>query len=168
MDILFAFIGAIIGSFVTVQYAYVSDRLKQRGEVMQEVVAYCDDIYHLIQDMHVRRDALYTDNFIDQLGVEYAADSQQLSILLKTSAPHTKLVIAYGEGEALHTLNKLSEVFRKAASVLRNATRAAWANENREIFSMFEKSIDPLRDSLQRQLLKGARTRSIWQILFRG
>lgn len=167
MDIVFAFIGAIIGSFVTVQYAYVSDRLKLRGEVMQEVVAYCDDIYHLIQDMHERKSAIYTPN-LDELDNEYTADSQQLSILLKTSAPHTKLVIAYGEGNALSTLNKLSEEFRKVVSILRNATRSAWAIENREIFSMFEKSIDPLRDALQRELLKGARTCSIWQILISG
>jgi hypothetical protein len=167
MDIVFAFIGAIVGSFVTVQYMYVSDRLKQRGEVMLEVVAYCDDIYHFIQDMHGRKNALYTKNFED-LDIEYAADSQQLSILLKTSAPHTKLVIAYGEGDALLTLNKLSAEFREVVSILRNATRAAWANENMVIFSIFEKSIDPLRANLQKQLLKGARTRSIWQILFSG
>jgi hypothetical protein len=82
MDIVFAFIGAIVGSFVTVQYMYVSDRLKQRGEVMLEVVAYCDDIYHFIQDMHARKNALYTNN-LEELDNEYAADSQQLSILPK-------------------------------------------------------------------------------------
>jgi hypothetical protein len=77
-------------------------------------------------------------------------------------------VIAYGEGDALHTLNKLSAEFKEVVSILRTATRSAWANENKVIFSIFEKSIDPLRANLQNQLLKGARTRSIWQILFSG
>jgi hypothetical protein len=167
MDILFAFIGAIIGSIVTVQYMYASDRLKLRGEVMQEVVAYCDDIYHLIQDMQGRKNAIYTRN-LDGLDDEYVADSRQLSVLLKTSRPHTKLVIAYGEGDALGALNNLSSEFRQVVSILRNATRSAWASEEAEILTIFKDKIDPLRTRLQGCLLKGARTPSIWQILFRG
>ena len=166
MDIASALIGAIVGSLVIVQYTYVSDRLKQRGEVMQEVVAYCDDIYHLIQDMHVRKDAIYTKN-LDGLDLEYVADSQRLSILLKSSAPHTKLAIAYGEGEALCALNTLSAEFRRVVSTLRKATRSAWVSENAEIHQSFENEIEPLRKKLQVYLLNRAQTpRSIWLILF--
>jgi len=167
MDILFAFIGAIIGSFVTVQYTYVSDRLKKRGEVMQEVVAYCDDIYHLVQDMQGRKD-IFLNQKLDEIGDEYIADSRQLSVLLKTSSPHTKLMIAYGEGEALQALYELSAEFRKVVSILRNATLSDWASKDKEIHFSFENTIDPLRRNLQKCLLIGARTPSIWKILFSG
>jgi len=164
MDILLAFIGAIIGSFVSVQYMYVTDNLKVRREAMLEVVVHYDNIYHLIQDMHVRKNAIYARD-VDELDEDYTADSQQLSILLKTIIPHTKLAIAYGEGEALHNLNQLSSEFRKVVSILRNATRTAWAIENKEIFSTFESTIDPLKIRLHQNLLSGAKRQSIWQIL---
>lgn len=169
MDILLAFLGAVIGSFVSVQYMYVSDRLKLRGEVMQEIVAYCDEIYHLIQDMHVRKNGFYTRNFSGiESDEEYSADSQRLSVLLKTSSPHTKLMIAYGEGEALNALDVLTKELREVTSVLRNATRSAWIIENTEILKTFETKIDPLRKRLQGILLEDARTPSIWKILFKG
>jgi hypothetical protein len=148
---------------------YVSDRLKLRGEVMQEIVAYCDEIYHLIQDMHGRKNGFYTKNFsgIDS-DEDYIADSQRLSVLLKTSGPHTKLMIAYGEGDALNTLEALSKALREVTSILRNATRSAWMIENVEIFKIFETKIDPLRRELQGILLADARAPSIWKILFKG
>ena len=168
MEILFAFLGAILGGVITVQYMYVSDRLKFRGDVMVEVVAYCDNVYQLIQEMHALKNAFMANNLSDQMSSEYGAYSNQVSVLLKTSAPHTRVAIAYGEGKALADLNRLRNEFRDVVTILRKASPAAWANENKEIFSRFGERIDPLRVRLQQALSDGARTRSIWQILFRG
>src|SRR2546426_11625501 len=124
MDILFAFIGAIIGGIITVQYMYAADRRKIRAEVMLEVVAYCDNIYHLVQTAHVHKDAVFTRNFneIPNAAVDYDNASQQLTALLKTSVPHAKLAIAFGEAEALGDFNTLTEQFREVTSILRHAT----------------------------------------------
>lgn len=73
MEILFAFLGAILGGVITVQYMYVSDRLKFRGDVMVEVVAYCDNVYQLIQEMHAQKNAFMANNLSDQMSSEYGA-----------------------------------------------------------------------------------------------
>jgi hypothetical protein len=170
LEALLALFGAFIGGVITVQYMYAADRRKVRAEVVLEVVSYCDEIYHLIQLMHVVKDQLYNRDSSEtpETGTNYTESSKRLTLLLKTSVPRVKLAIAYGEGDALRDFNLLADQFRDVASILRQATRAAWAQENREIHQRFTKLIDPMRATLENRLLSDVRAASIWVLLRRG
>jgi hypothetical protein len=170
LEALLTLIGALVGGIITVQYMYAADRRKVRAEVVLEVVSFCDDIFHLIQLMHVSKGAVFTRDFAQepQAGENYQQATERLTVLLKTSVPRVKLAIAYGEGDALRDFNALTDQFREVASILRRATRVAWVQENREIHQRFADVIDPTRARLESRLLSDARPASIWVLLTRS
>ncbi len=170
LEALLTLIGALVGGIITVQYMYAADRRKVRAEVVLEVVSYCDEMFHLIQVMHVSKDALFTREFNQepQAGVNYQQATERLTVLLKTSVPKVKLAIAYGEGDALRDFNVLTGHFMEVAHILRHATRVVWTQENTEIQRRFAELIDPARARLESRLLSDAGPASIWTLLTRG
>jgi len=170
LEALLTLIGALVGGIITVQYMYAADRRKVRAEVVLEVVSYCDEIFHLIQMMHVSKDAVFTraPNQEPQAGVHYQQATERLTVLLKTSVPKVKLAIAYGEGDSLRDFTALTGHFMEVAHILRRATSVAWAQEDAEIHRRFAELIDPARTRLESRLLSDARPASIWTLLTRG
>lgn len=164
--LLSGLIGALIASLLTVVYLYISTQSKLRAEVLLEVVGYCDDIYHRLQSQCVHKKAKYTKNEAKLTSEEYRYISNELSILLKSTKIHAKLAIAYGESDTLGLLNQLSANFRGVASILWKATKENWDRDDKKISQMFKTTIDPLRDELQKQLIKGMRAGPIIQTLF--
>jgi hypothetical protein len=55
-NLLSGLFGAVLATVLTVVYLYISDKAKLRGEVLLEVVGYCDEIYHLLQTVHTEKD----------------------------------------------------------------------------------------------------------------
>lgn len=156
-QLLSGFIGALIATLLSVFYLYISEQSKLRSEVLLEVVAYCDDLYDRLQNIHVHKNGEYAEHKAMFTDDEYRQISREISSLLKSRIVHAKLAIAYGEGNILASLNSLIDDFGNATSILRKATRSNWFNEHKEIMGLFSQKIDPGRVSLEKALINGIR-----------
>ena len=149
-------------------YLHFSEKSKIRSEVLLEVVGFCDDIYHHLQNLHFYKKAEYTDkNFALSID-DYHQLSRELTVLLISTKVHAKLAIAYGEGDELALFLELSNQLREVASILRKATRSGWVMEGPQIHHLFENEIDPLRHNLMRALIDGTRPRRIFPNLIKN
>ena len=166
-QLLSGLIGALIATVLSVAYLYFSNKSKIRIEVLLEVVGFCDDIYHNLENLHYFKNAEYTKKNTEFPIEDYRKLSRELTVFLTSTKVHAKMAIAYGERDELALFLKLSNRFRSVASILRQATRSGWVNEGPQIHQMFEKEIDPLRHTLVRALIKGARPKGIILNLYR-
>ena len=65
----------------------------------------------------------------------------------------SKVASEYGEGKILIAFVDLLDHYRKIHDDLRTSTRSAWiVQERKEIFELFDKKVDPLREHLQNEL----------------
>jgi hypothetical protein len=165
-NLLSGFIGALIATILSVAYLYVAEQIRLRTEVALEVVGYCDDVYNRLQSMHVHKDKVYTKTSTGLEPEVYRAISRELSVLIKSTKTHAKLEIAYGASDSVAALNRLSYYFREASSILWGATENDWSVKGKEILTLFEKVIDPMRTELQHKLIDGTRVRTIAKHFF--
>jgi hypothetical protein len=162
MEQLFSvLIGALIASILSVGYLHVSEKLKIRSEVLLEVVGFCDEIYHHLQNLHVYKNAEYTVRDLDLTIKDYRYLSRGLTVILTSTKVHEKMAIAFGEKEELGLFLELSNQLRQVASILLRATRSAEVNEGQQVNQLFKDKIDPLRHKLIRDLIKGAKVAAI-------
>lgn len=158
--------GALIASILSIIYLYFSGQIRLRSELMLEVVAYCDDIYHRLSEMHVHKDRTYSEKKRGLTDDEYRKYSQDLSAFLKSSKIRAKIALVYGEGQVLGIYNELFASFLEVSSVLRSATRAAWlVKEKKEVDGIFSNKIEPLRYQLEKSLLEYARVSGVTRTL---
>jgi hypothetical protein len=162
MEQLFSIlIGALIASILSVVYLHVSEKLKIRSEVLLEVVAFCDEIYHHLQNLHVHKNAKYIDRDLDLTIEDYRYLSKGLTVILTSTKVHEKMAIAFGEKEELGLFLELSNQLRQVASILCKATRSVEINEGQQVNQLFKDKIDPLRHKLIQDLIKGAKITAI-------
>jgi hypothetical protein len=133
-NLLSGLFGALIATVLSLVYLYISEKAKLRGEVLLEVVGYCDEIYYILQMLQAEKELEYTEHESTLTGGEYRTANQKLSVLLKSSSVHAKMAIAFGEGRELESFNTLRTLFAEGASVLRTATRSGWIIESRKLF----------------------------------
>ena len=168
MEQLFSvLIGALIASILAIVYLHVSEKFKIRSEVLLEVVGFCDEIYHHLQNLHVYKNAEYTDRGLDLTIEDYRYLSRKLTVLLTSTKVHAKMALAFGEKEELGLFLELSNQLRQVASILRRATRSGWIKENPQVHELFRDKIDPLRHKLMRDLIKGAKASGILLDLYK-
>lgn len=148
-------IGAIIATLLSVLYHYISEQRKIKSDVLMEVVSYCDEIYGHLIDMHCYKDHEYMGKKRSLHPEEYRIISRELTRLLLSFKPATKLVIAYGEGTIMATFNDLKSCFFEVSSMLRKATKDDWLIESKKITNLFSERIEPSRTVLRRSLLNG-------------
>ena len=67
------------------------------------------------------------------------------------------MAITFGEKEQLGLFLELSNQLHQVAGILRRATPSAEIKEGQEVKQLFKDKIDPLRDKLMRDLIKGAK-----------
>ena len=157
-QLLSGLFGALIASIFSIIYLYFSGQIKLRSKVMLEVVGYSDDIYNYLSMMHVHKHYMYTENKPGLTDDEYRKFSNELSVLLKSSKVKAKITLVYGEGSLLGIFNELWGSYLAVSSLLRKATLSEWVvKENKEIHGLFSNKIDPLRNQLEKSLIKGAR-----------
>ena len=150
-------IGALIASILAVVFLHVSEKLKIRNEALLEVVGFCDEIYHHLQNLHVDKNTEHTDRDLDLTIEDHQYLSRELTVLLTSTKVHEKMAIAFGEKEELGLFLELSNQLSQVASILRKATRSAGTNERQQVKQLFKDKIDPLRHKLMRGLIKGAK-----------
>ena len=160
-QLLSGLIGALIATTLSVVYLHFSEKSKIRTEVLLEIVGFCDDIYHHLQNLQFYKEAKYNDRSSDLSIEDYRQLSRELTVLLISTKVHAKLAIAYGEGDELALFLELSKQLRRAASILRKATRSGWVKEGPQIHQLFENEIDPLRHNLMSTLIDGTRPNGI-------
>lgn len=146
-------LGAIIAALLSVLYHYISEQKKIKSDVLMEIVSYCDEIYGHLIDMHSYKEHEYMDKKPALHPDEYRMISRELTKLLISSKPATKLVIAYGEGIIMATFNELKSCFHEVSGMLRKATKDDWVIEHKKINNLFSEIIEPSRTILQRSLL---------------
>ncbi len=162
MEQLFSvLIGALIASILSIVYLHVSEKFKIRSEVLLEVVGFCDAIYHHLRNLHVYKNAKYTDRDLDLTIEDYRYLSKGLTVLLTSTKVHEKMAIAFGEKEELGLFLELSKQLHQVASILRKATRSDGINEGQQVNQLFKDKIDPLRQKLIRDLIKRAKVTGI-------
>ena len=154
-------IGALIASMLAVVFLHVSEKFKIRSEVLLEVVGFCDEIYHHLRNLHVYKNAEYTDRDLDLTIEDCRHLSKELTVLLTSTKVHEKMAIAFGEKEELVLFLELSNQLRQVASILRKATLSSGINEGQQVNQLFKDKIDPLRHKLIRDLIKGAKITGI-------
>lgn len=162
---LSGFIGALIATILTVVYLYIAEQIRQRTDIALEVVGYCDEIYNRLQYMSVYKEKAYKQSGAELERDIYAANSRELSSLVKSTKTHAKLEIIYGAGASVAALNGLSEHFRNAFSLLTTATEDNWAEKSTELNGLFKKVIDPMREGFTRNLIDGTRIKTIMKHL---
>ena len=160
-ELLSGFIGAVIATLLSVLYFFISEQKKLRSDVMLEVVGYCDDIYRRLQDLHVHKGTVYTQNSEFLTPEEYRVVSRELISLLTSARTRAKLALVHGEGSTLAAFNGLQAQFQKASSIVRGATRSAWHQENASLHRLFAEEIDPRRAKFERLLLEKTRAFAI-------
>ena len=154
-------IGVLIASILSVGYLHISENLKIRSEVLLEVVGFCDEIYHHLQNFHSFKNSEYTDRDLDLTIEDYQCLSRELTVLLTSTKVHKKMAIAFGEKEELGLFLELSNQLHQVASILRKAAPNNGINEGQQINQLFKDKIDPLRHKLIRALIKGAKVTGI-------
>ncbi|MCK9375966.1 MAG: hypothetical protein M0P73_07440 [Syntrophobacterales bacterium] len=160
-------LGAIIATLLSVLYHHISEQKKVRSDVLMEIVSYFDEIYRHLIDMHSYKDHEYMDKKSALHPDEYRMISRELTKLLISAKPATKLVIAYGEGNLMGTFNELKAIFHEVSSALRNSKRDNWESESERINILFSERIEPLRTTLQRSLLNELSTTMIVKETFK-
>jgi hypothetical protein len=164
MSLLFSgLLGAIIATLISVLYHHISEQRKIKSDVLMEIVSYCDEIYIHLIDMNSYKDHDYMNKKQALHPEEYRMISRELTRLLISSKPATKLVIAYGEGIIMESFNELKACFNEVSSILRKSKRDDWDIESKKIYILFSERIDPLRSNIQRSLLNGLDTAIIAQ-----
>ena len=154
-------IGVLIASILSVGYLHISENLKIRSEVLLEVVGFCDEIYHHLQNFHSFRNSEYTDRDLDLTIEDYQCLSRELTVLLTSTKVYKKMAIAFGEKEELGLFLELSNQLHQVASILHRATPNAGINEGYQVNQLFKEKIDPLRHKLIRDLMKRAKVTGI-------
>ena len=112
-SLLSGLIGALIATLLSVFYHHNSERKKMRSDVLLEVVAYCDDIYRHLTDMHIHKDLEYTGKKSAFNADEYRHISHELTGLLLSSKPAAKLALAYSEGKIMAFSTNCNHAFWK-------------------------------------------------------
>jgi len=154
-------IGVLIASILSMGYMHISENLKIRSEVLLEVVGFCDEIYHHLQNFHVYKNAGYTDRDLDLTIEDYRCLSRELTVVLTSTKVYKKMALAFGEKEELGLFLELSNQLRQVASILHRAMPSAGINEGQQVNQLFKDKIDPLRHKLIRDLIKGAKITGI-------
>jgi hypothetical protein len=160
-SLLSGFIGALIATVLSVIYMYISEKYRLRSDCMLEVVGYFDDIYTLLQRLHVDKDASYTGKKRGLTDEEYRTSSKTLKDLLITTRVGVKLAIVYGEGDLSGMFNYLQENCLAATIILWGAAESDWTEKNKDIHKLFSERIDPLRKSMERKLIDGTKANII-------
>ena len=158
MEQLFSvLIGTLIASILAVFFLQVSEKFKNRNEVLLGVVGFCNQIYHHLQNFHVYKNAGCTDRDLDLTIEDYRCVSRELTEILTSAKVHEKIAMAFGEKEELGLFLELSNQLRQVASILHTATPSAGIKEKQHVNRLFEDKIDPLRHKLTQGLIKGAK-----------
>jgi hypothetical protein len=160
-------IGVLIASILSILYLRVSEKLKIRSEVLLEVVGFCDEIYHHLQNFHVYKNAEDTAGKLDLTIEDYRRLSRELTVLLTSTKVHEKMTIAFGEKQELGLLLELSNRLHHVASLLQTATQSHGINRAKQVNQLFKDKIDPLRHKLIRDLLKGAKVTGILSDIYK-
>ena len=155
--LLSGFFGALFATIISVVYLNVSQQSQLRSEVALEVVAYFDQIYISLQNIHVDKDAAYTGKKRGLTNEEYRISSRKLRELLNSSKAGVKLCIIYGEGDIVASYNYLSALLLKASQLLWAGEESNWNEKNPEIHTLFRERIDPARNDFENKLIKGTR-----------
>ena len=158
MEQLFSvLIGALIASILAVVFLHVSETFKIRNEVLLDVTGFCDEIYHIFKNLHVYKNTGCTDRDLDLTIEDCRHLSRELTGLLTSAKIHKKMAITFGEKEQLGLFLELSNQLHQVAGILRRATPSAEIKEGQQVKQLFKDKIDPLRDKLMRDLIKGAK-----------
>lgn len=160
MDLLSGFIGAIIASFLTIVYLYFAAQISRRGDILMEIVAWGDELYDRIGSLHNYKAAVYTGGKVGLTESEYSIISREVKTMLLFMRVQTIVVLAFGEGEELRSINALKGELLKVSEILWAAEKATWKKSEKEILDSF-KIIDPLRGSVQKMFLRKTRINTI-------
>lgn len=155
--LLSGLIGALIATTLSVVYHYISDKSRLRSEVALEAIGYFDDIYRLLQMLHIDKDATYTGKKRGLTDEEYRISSRALKDLLITSRVGAKLYIVYGEGKIIGAFNFLHTSCTQAAELLWGAKEHNWKEIHKQISILFQEKIDPVRKVFESHLIKQTR-----------
>jgi hypothetical protein len=135
MDLFSGLIGALIASILTVVYLYFANEIKFRELILIEVIDYVEKVYHTFQAIHVAK-TLIAENKKCNISDKFY---EELNFLLKTSLPHAKLRIAYGEDKEMLKLNFISKEIREASLLLFRTTKENFDKNDKEIKSIIDK-----------------------------
>jgi hypothetical protein len=159
--LLSALLGGVVATAISVLYNYYAERYRRRMEVMLDVVGWVDGTYVRLWDIQAHKELSYTKSK-DVLTMEqYNAASTDLRARLLANEIPARVALVYGEGEELEMVNQLRGKMLEAARKLWKATQTTWKTDSSEILKLFEQEIDPLRQRLERRLLKGASKRLV-------
>jgi hypothetical protein len=161
-------LGAIIATLLNVLYHYVSEQRKIKSDILLDIVSYIDEIYRHLIDMHVQKNAIYSNKKPLLNQDEYAIMSRSLTALLISSKPAAKLALVYGEGNIMQAFNELKKYFHEISSELRKSTKNDWVEKNGIISRLFANEIDPLRAKLEELLLIESHHIEILKGIFRN
>lgn len=157
--LLSALLGGLTATVLSVLYHYYAERYRRRTEVLLSVVGWADGIFVRLWDIHVHKDRSYTEgkNTLDP--EVYKTTTRELRSRLLANEIPTRVALVYGESEELGLVNQLRGKMLDAARKLWKANQSTWKEDSKDIMQLFEKEIDPLRQRLERQLLRGASRR---------
>ncbi len=154
--LLSGLLGALIASVLSVLYQYFAEQKRIRKELMLDVVGWVDDVYDLLQAIHVQKQAAYSGGKLYLTEEEYRGVSRNLKFSLISTKLEAKVAIIYGEGEELRLTKALKGEILKTVQVLWAATKDTWVEDNKLVFESFSKRIDPLRGKVEKTfLIKG-------------
>lgn len=157
--LLSALLGGVVATVISVLYNYHAERYRRRMEVMLAVVGWVDGTYVRLWDIQAHKDLRYTKSKDVLTMDQYNAASSDLRSRLLANEIPARVALVYGEGEELGMVNQLRGKMLEAARKLWKATETTWKTDSSEILKLFEQEIDPLRQRLERQLLKGTSKR---------
>ena len=160
-NLLSGLLGAVIATVLSVLYLYFAEAIRRRRDVYLAVVKYIDDIYIRLQAIFVFTHFKYTSERLPTYDVQGMTDSdvhkvhREVTELILSHGIRSQVAVVYGESPLLHKLAELFEHFLQVNKNLGMATKSAWiVKEQKEIYDLFEKTIDPIRRQLQERYRK--------------
>src|SRR5574337_1180792 len=157
-SLLSGLIGALIGSGLAVVYQHISLAVQRRFEVMLLAVEYFDDLYYQSRNIQQYKEKKYKENREAFSPARYMELCEKTDFLLTSSRVHARVALTYGENsKELDNFNKLRTKLKDAALLLFRAKAETWDDISKNVAELFEKEIDPLRQSTEVELIRSTK-----------
>jgi hypothetical protein len=146
-------LGALLATGLTALFGRWREQARLRADVMLAAVAWADETYLRLIDLHMAKDAVYTDRKPYLQPEEYRLNNRALRSLLLQASILAKHAIVYGEGRETLLLKQMRVKLLRAAQMLWRARESDWAGVNPAVKDYLATEVDPLRQEFERQLL---------------
>ncbi len=154
--ILTVLLSGAVGALVALIFTIWRENARLRTDLALQVIRWADDVYNRAINLQATKKSLYADMNPYLTEGEYKENSRALNELLTQNSVLAQVQIVYGPGDEVALFREFRHALEQAARVLRQARRETWDASERDLKSLVEQQVDPLRAKFEQRLLRHA------------